>query len=97
MIGFNAITTSEHFGAFLTFGVLHAALLIQYIKVITPTLSRFLSAEHRVTHATASHTSHVGPSSTTVVLLLGPNTWRPCRLQELFVAEYRIPVGVAIG
>ena len=33
VVGFNAIMTSEHFGAFLTFGVLHAALLIQYIKV----------------------------------------------------------------
>ena len=33
MVGFNAVLTSEHFGAFLTFGVLHAALLIQYIKV----------------------------------------------------------------
>jgi dolichyl-diphosphooligosaccharide--protein glycosyltransferase len=33
VVGFNAVLTSEHFGAFLTFGVLHAALLIQYIKV----------------------------------------------------------------
>lgn len=33
MVGFNAIMTSEHFGAFLTFVVLHAALLIRYIKV----------------------------------------------------------------
>ena len=32
MVGFNAVLTSEHFGSFLTFGVLHAALLIQYIK-----------------------------------------------------------------
>ena len=33
VVGFNAVLTSEHFGSFLTFGVLHAALLIQYIKV----------------------------------------------------------------
>lgn len=33
MVGFNAVLTSEHFGAFLTFGVLHAALAIRYIKV----------------------------------------------------------------
>ncbi len=32
VVGFNAVLTSEHFGSFLTFGVLHAALLIQYIK-----------------------------------------------------------------
>lgn len=35
VVGFNAIMTSEHFGAFLTFVVLHAALLIRYIKVRT--------------------------------------------------------------
>ncbi len=33
MVGFNAVLTSEHFGAFLAFGVLHAALAIDYIKV----------------------------------------------------------------
>lgn len=33
VVGFNAVLTSEHFGAFLTFFVMHAALLIGYIKV----------------------------------------------------------------
>ena len=33
MVGFNAVLTSEHFGAFFTFAVLHAALAIRYIKV----------------------------------------------------------------
>jgi len=32
VVGFNAVLTSEHFGAFLAFGVLHAALAIGYIK-----------------------------------------------------------------
>lgn len=32
VVGFNAVLTSEHFGAFLTFFVMHAALLINYIK-----------------------------------------------------------------
>lgn len=35
MVGFNAVLTSEHFGAFFTFAVLHAALAIRYIKVCT--------------------------------------------------------------
>lgn len=33
VVGFNAVLTSEHFGAFFTFAVLHAALAIRYIKV----------------------------------------------------------------
>ena len=33
VVGFNAILMSEHFGAFLTFGVLHGALAIRYVKV----------------------------------------------------------------
>lgn len=36
VVGFNAVLTSEHFGAFLAFGVLHAALAIGYIKVPSP-------------------------------------------------------------
>jgi hypothetical protein len=32
VVGFNAVLTSEHFGAFFTFAVLHAALAIRYIK-----------------------------------------------------------------
>jgi hypothetical protein len=35
VVGFNAVLTSEHFGAFFTFAVLHAALAIRYIKVRT--------------------------------------------------------------
>jgi hypothetical protein len=35
VVGFNAVLTSEHFGAFFTFAVLHAALAIRYIKVGT--------------------------------------------------------------
>jgi hypothetical protein len=35
VVGFNAVLTSEHFGAFLTFAVLHAALAIRYIKART--------------------------------------------------------------
>ena len=34
VVGFNAILMSEHFGAFLAFGILHAALAISYIKVL---------------------------------------------------------------
>lgn len=33
VVGFNAVLMSEHFGSFLAFGVLHAALAMQYIKV----------------------------------------------------------------
>jgi hypothetical protein len=33
VVGFNAILMSEHFGSFLTFGVLHGALAIRYVKV----------------------------------------------------------------
>ena len=33
VVGFNAVLMSEHFGSFLAFGVLHAALGMQYIKV----------------------------------------------------------------
>jgi dolichyl-diphosphooligosaccharide---protein glycosyltransferase len=36
VIGFNAVFTSEHFGSFLAFGVLHVALAVQYIKRILP-------------------------------------------------------------
>jgi hypothetical protein len=32
VVGFNAILMSEHFGAFLAFGILHAALAISYIQ-----------------------------------------------------------------
>lgn len=46
VVGFNAITTSEHFGAFLTFGVLHAALLIKYIKVRPPAQWSWIGSEH---------------------------------------------------
>ena len=34
VVGFNAVLMSEHFGSFLAFGVLHAAMGMQYIKVI---------------------------------------------------------------
>ena len=47
MVGFNAILTSEHFGAFLTFGVLHAALLLRYIKVPPPAQGIGGRSEHR--------------------------------------------------
>ena len=33
VVGFNAVLMSEHFGSFLAFGVLHAAMGLQYIKV----------------------------------------------------------------
>ena len=33
VVGFNAVLMSEHFGGFLAFAVLHAALGIRYIKV----------------------------------------------------------------
>lgn len=36
VVGFNAILMSEHFGAFFAFGVLHAALCIQWIKGLLP-------------------------------------------------------------
>ncbi|CAD7701817.1 unnamed protein product [Ostreobium quekettii] len=36
VVGFNAILMSEHFGAFLAFGVLHAALLISWIHKMLP-------------------------------------------------------------
>ena len=44
VVGFNAILMSEHFGAFLAFGILHAALAISYIKVLPQGLSHFLHA-----------------------------------------------------
>lgn len=36
VVGFNAVLMSEHFGAFLAFGVLHLALAIQYVKRMLP-------------------------------------------------------------
>lgn len=36
VVGFNAVLMSEHFGSFLAFGVLHAAMGMQYIKHILP-------------------------------------------------------------
>lgn len=36
VVGFNAVLMSEHFGSFLAFGVLHAAMGMQYIKVSIP-------------------------------------------------------------
>ena len=55
MVGFNAVLTSEHFGAFLTFGVLHAALLIQYIKVRNDTrIQRLPSVYLHARRATAA-------------------------------------------
>lgn len=36
VVGFNAVLMSEHFGSFLAFGVLHAAMGMQYIKVGVP-------------------------------------------------------------
>jgi len=36
VVGFNAVLMSEHFGSFLAFGVLHAAMGMQYIKVGIP-------------------------------------------------------------
>jgi dolichyl-diphosphooligosaccharide--protein glycosyltransferase len=39
VVGFNAVLTSEHFGAFFTFAVLHAALAIRYIKgMLSPSM-----------------------------------------------------------
>lgn len=32
VIGFNAVLMSEHFAAFLAFGVLHVAMAVKYIK-----------------------------------------------------------------
>lgn len=38
VVGFNAVLMSEHFGSFLTFGILHGAFAIQYVKVpLSPT------------------------------------------------------------
>ena len=53
MVGFNAVLTSEHFGAFFTFAVLHAALAIRYIKVGTNSAARLLCFTFRpscITH-----------------------------------------------
>jgi dolichyl-diphosphooligosaccharide---protein glycosyltransferase len=36
VIGFNAVTTSEHFGAFLAFAVLHGAIAVTYIQRLLP-------------------------------------------------------------
>jgi len=36
VVGFNAVLMSEHFGAFLTFGVLHATLLVKWIRNTLP-------------------------------------------------------------
>ena len=36
VIGFNAVLTSEHFGSFLAFGVLHVALAVQFIRRVLP-------------------------------------------------------------
>ena len=36
VIGFNAVLMSEHFASFFVFGILHAALAIQYIKKSLP-------------------------------------------------------------
>jgi asparagine N-glycosylation enzyme membrane subunit Stt3 len=36
VIGFNAVTTSEHFGAFLAFAVLHGAIAVSYIRRLLP-------------------------------------------------------------
>lgn len=36
VIGFNAVLMSEHFASFFVFGVLHAALAIQWIKGVLP-------------------------------------------------------------
>lgn len=52
VVGFNAVLMSEHFGSFLAFGVLHAALGMQYIKVgccaccILACVGMFLRAAH---------------------------------------------------
>lgn len=40
VIGFNAVLMSEHFGAFLAFIVLHAAMLVSYIQSTLPTRAR---------------------------------------------------------
>ena len=36
VVGFNAVTTSEHFGSFLAFGVLHLAMAVRYIARVLP-------------------------------------------------------------
>ena len=36
VVGFNAILMSEHFGAFLTFGILHTCMLISWIRSTLP-------------------------------------------------------------
>lgn len=36
VIGFNAVLMSEHFASFFVFGLLHAALAIQYIHKMLP-------------------------------------------------------------
>ena len=36
VVGFNAVTTSEHYGSFLAFGVLHVALAIKFAKRVLP-------------------------------------------------------------
>eukprot|EP00983_Pelagomonas_calceolata_P042799 1138657-Pelagomonas_calceolata.AAC.1 len=36
VIGFNAVLMSEHFGAFLAFVVLHAAMLVRYVRAMLP-------------------------------------------------------------
>ena len=36
MVGFNAVLMTEHFGAFLTFVVVHVVLAVQFIREILP-------------------------------------------------------------
>lgn len=36
VIGFNAVLMSEHMASFFVFGLLHAALAIQYIEAMLP-------------------------------------------------------------
>lgn len=70
VVGFNAVLTSEHFGAFFTFAVLHAALAIRYIKVCTqPTPS--LPSQNRGGHVCLHVGRHAHASGADTLCALG--------------------------
>ena len=64
VVGFNAVLTSEHFGAFFTFAVLHAALAIRYIKVGTTSAAHLLCFTSR-----PSYVTHISTRSQLLVWL----------------------------
>lgn len=63
VVGFNAILMSEHFGSFLVFGVLHAALMIKYVKVCLPPIL----CQQLIVYAVTNRSSRIFPASWFVV------------------------------